>query len=69
MDIRYKYRYQKVLGFSSTEGAVSTEPGVPYLSHYPENFYNVSILPVIHPHMIGRYYSACNKIDNHNMMQ
>ena len=40
MDIRYKYIYQKFLGFISTEGAGSTEPGLPYLSCYSEDYYN-----------------------------
>ena len=32
--IGYKYNSRKVLGFISTEGAGSTEPGDPYLSLY-----------------------------------
>ena len=34
----YNYISQKVLGFIATEGAGSTEPGVPYLSDLPDNF-------------------------------
>ena len=55
--IRYKYRYQKVLGFINTKGAVSTETGVPYFSHYPENYSHVSIFPVLFTHVIDRYFS------------
>ena len=33
----------KVLGFISTDGAGSTEPGDPYLSHFPGNCSNFSI--------------------------
>ena len=62
------YRYQEVLGFISTEGAGSTEPGVPYLSFCPENYSNVSIFPVLLPHMIFEYLSACNSIYNHKRM-
>ena len=65
MDIGYKYISQKVLGFIATEGSVSTEPGVTYLSHYPENYSNVYIHPVLTPHAIGSYFSDCNTIDNH----
>ena len=68
MDIRYNYRYQKVLGFIDTEGYGSNEPGVPYLSRYPDNDYNVSIHPFLCPHVIGSYFSACNAIENHNSM-
>ena len=38
MAIGYKYRYHKVLGFIATEGARSSEPGVPYLYRFPENY-------------------------------
>ena len=36
--IGYKYNSRKVLGFISTEGAGSTEPGDPYLSCFPDIF-------------------------------
>ena len=48
------------------EGAESTEPDVPYLSRYPDNYFNVSIHPVLCPCVIDRYLSDCNTIDNHN---
>ena len=63
MDIGYKYISQKVLGFIATEGVGSTESGVPYLSRYPDNNYNVSINLFLCPHIIGRYLSECNEID------
>ena len=37
MTILYNCRSQKVLGFISTKGDGSTEPGVPYLSRYPDD--------------------------------
>ena len=43
--------------------------GVPYLSRYPNNYSNASILPVLHPCVIGRHFSGCNSIDNHIRMQ
>ena len=67
--IRYTYGYQKVLVFISTDSSVSMEPGVPYLSHYPDYYYKVSIQPVLCICIIDRYFSACNTIDNHNTMQ
>ena len=32
------------------------------------NVSNISICPVIHPHMIGGYLSVCNVIENPNIM-
>ena len=66
IDIGYKYNYQKALRFNATEGARSTDPGGPYLSHFPDNYSNVSIFPVVCDHMIGRHFNSCNIIGNHN---
>ena len=60
--IGYKYNSRKVLGFIATEGSVSTEPGDPYLSRFPDIYSNVSVSPVVRPHLIGRYLNACNTI-------
>ena len=43
MAIVCTYISQNVLWFISKEGAGRTVPGVPYLSLYPSNYYNVSI--------------------------
>ena len=51
--IGYKYRYQKALCFIATEGDRSTEPGVTYLSHYPENHSNVSICSIFCPRTLS----------------
>ena len=67
--IGYKYNYRNALGFIATVGSGSTEPVDPYLSRFPDIFSNVSSLPVIHPHLIIRYFSACNEIDNKNRMR
>ena len=64
--IRYKYNSRKALGFIATEGAVSTEPGDPYLSCLPDIYSNVSVSPVVRTHLLGRYFNACNSIENHN---
>ena len=60
MYIGYRYIYQKVFGSIVTEGGGSTEPGVPYLYNYPGIFSRVYIYPVLRPHVIGRYFIACN---------
>ena len=67
--IGYKYNSRKVLGFISTEGAGSTEPGDPYLSCFPDIYSNVSVFRVVCPHFLGRYLNAYNSIDNHNRMR
>ena len=58
--IGYKYNYRKFLGFIATEGDVSNEPGDPYLSRLPEIYYNVSVCPVVCPHLLGSYFNAYN---------
>ena len=67
--IWYKYNYRKVLGFITTEGSGSTEPGDPYVSCFPEIYYNVSVCPVFCPHLLGRHFNACHEIYNHNWMR
>ena len=58
-----------VLGFIVTEGAGSTEPGYPYLSHFPDIYSIVSVCPVVSPHLLGSYFKAFNAIENHNRMR
>ena len=66
LDIGCKCNSRKVLGFIATQGAVITEPGNPYLYPFPDSYYNVSVCPVVLPHLLSRYSNACNAIDNHN---
>ena len=68
LDIGYKCNSRKVLGFIDTEGAGIIEPGDPYLSHLPDIYSNVSVCPVVRPHLIGRCSNACNAIESCNMM-
>ena len=67
--IGYNYNSGKVLGFIATEGAGCIEPGDPYLFRFPDIYSNVSVLPVVCPHFLGRYFNACNAIDNHNRIR
>ena len=69
MVIGYKYIYRKVLGFISTEGDGSTEPGDTYLSRFPDIYSNVSVHPVVRPQFLVRYSNACNKIYNQDSMR
>ena len=66
MAIRYKYNSRKVLGFIATKGAGSNAPGNPYLSRFPDIYPNVSVCPVVHPNLLGRYSNAYNAIDSRN---
>ena len=66
--IGYKYNSRKVLEFISTEGYGSTESGDPYLSSFPDMYYNVSVHPVVRPHLLGSYFNVCNAIYNQNRM-
>ena len=69
LDIGYKYNYRKVLGFIDTKRDGSNEPDNPYLSRFPEISSNVSVIPAVHPHLLLRYFDACNSIENDNRMQ
>ena len=69
LDIGYKYNSRMVLGFILTEGSGSTEPGDPYLSRFPDIYSDVSVCPIVIPHLLGRYFNACNAIDNHNRIR
>ena len=44
---RHNYNSWKVLKLIATERAGSTYPGDTYLSSFPENYYDVSICPII----------------------
>ena len=68
LDIGYKHNSRKVLGFIATEGDGSTEPGDPYLSFFPDIYYNFSVCPIISPHFLCRYFNSCNAIGNQNKM-
>ena len=64
LTIGYKYNSRKVLGFIATKGDGSNEQGDPYLSCFPDIFSDFSVCQVVHTHFLGRYFNACNRIDN-----
>ena len=68
MDIGYKYNSRKVLILIATEGGGIKEPGDPHLSFFPDIYSNVSVCPVVHNNLLGRYLNSCNSIDNNNRM-
>ena len=57
MDIGYKYNYRKILVFIATGGSGSTEPGYPYLSHFPDIYSNVPVSLVASPHFLDGYFN------------
>ena len=66
--IEYNYRLQEIQGFINEEGYGRTVPGFPYLSSYSINCSNVSINPIIYPHVVCRQLSSFNVIYKHNRM-
>ena len=60
LTIEYKNNYMKGLGFIVPERAVSNEPCDPYLYCLSDSYSNVSIFPVVRPHVLGRYFNACH---------
>ena len=69
LEIWYKSNSRKVIRFIASEGGGSTEPGDLYLYRFPDIFYNISVCPIVIPHLIGRYLNSCNEIENHNRMR
>ena len=65
IDIGYKYNTWKVLYFIVTENAGSKKSGIPYLSNYPDQFYNVAILPVSRPLDVCKFFESFNEVDSH----
>ena len=50
-------------------GAGSTTLCIPYLSDYPDQFYNVSIHPVSLPLLMSKLFDAVNEVDSHNKLR
>ena len=65
MDIGCKYKSWKFLGFIATKGAGSTDLGDPYLYHFPDTYYNVSIWTIVCTFVLVGHINFCNKINNH----
>ena len=47
-------------------GGGSNKPVDPYLSRFPDIYYNMYVHPVVNPHFPDRYLNAFNESDNHN---
>ena len=63
--IGYKYNARKVLCFIFTYNAGSTKAGLPYLSKYPDHFYNISICPVARPLVMYNFFGYVGEVDSH----
>ena len=62
----FKYNVKKVLGFITTKGAGSTQPGLPYLAKFPDKFGNVCISEVAQSEIVTSYFNRSNVVDLHN---
>ena len=62
--IGYKYNYQKVLYFFTTEVSGRTKSYITYLSKYHYQFANVVIQPVVFPQIISKFFGYVNEIDH-----
>ena len=69
MVIGIKYNSWEVLGLIATQGSGGIDPGDPYLSSFPNTYFDDYIHTNARPHMIGRYFNAYNLIGNYNRMQ
>ena len=54
LNISYKYNC-RFLSFVAESGEGVTTLGIPYLLKYPDQFSNVSILPVAHPLLVSNF--------------
>ena len=66
MDIGYKQNSRNFLGIIATDIYGITEAGDPYLSRLPNNYSNISVLPVVYPIFLDRHFNACNAIEHNN---
>ena len=64
--IGYKYNVCKVLSFIVTDNTGITQAGLTYLSKYPDQFYNVSILPVVSTLVMYNLFLSVNEVGYHN---
>ena len=64
--IEYKYNTHNIHYFMVTDNSGITQAGLPYISKYPDQFYNVAILPVSHPLVIPKFIGVGNEFDSHN---
>ena len=64
--IGYKYNARKVLSFIVAMDTGITKAGIPYLSKYPEPFYNFSISPFPRPIFIYKFFGYVNMVEYHN---
>ena len=64
--IEYKYNTHRVLPFSVTYNTSITKSGLPYFFNYPDQFSNVSVLPVARPLVVYKFFGSVNEVGSHN---
>ena len=60
-----KHYKKTVLTFVLSQGAGSSEPGVPYETTFPDKHGNLCLRHVAHPQLIANYFKCSNKVDVH----
>ena len=63
--VEYKYNVGKVIYIIVTDNTGSTQKGLSYLSKYPGQFTNVSILPVASTLVTSKFFGAVNEVKPH----
>ena len=66
IDIGYKYNVRKVYSFIGTEVSGSTKAGLPYLSMYLFQCYNVAICLVSCSFVMYKFSGSVNEVEYRN---
>ena len=64
-----KHNKKIVLNFALTQGAGSSEPGVPYEARFPDKHGNLCVRHVALPQVIAKYFKCSNKIGVHDQVR
>ena len=66
ISIGHNYNYQKFISFINTEDSDNKKASIPYLSNYPDQFYNVSVCHVSLSLIVSNLFGSFNEVDSHN---
>ena len=69
INLGYKYKSQKFLGFISDDGVLRTVAVDPCMSKFPDTYSSVSIIPSVFTRVISGYFETCSVIDNPNKIR
>ena len=63
---KQQHNARKVLSYIVIDKICTTQTGLHYLSKYPDQFFNVSILHVASPLVMYKFFGSVNEVDYHN---